>query len=84
MPARSEAQRRYLNAHFGHSWVKAHHFDNTGKLPARAGMKKNCCNAKAMAKHSGGSGKRPKMPAPKSTGKHHGEYFKGAARHLKG
>lgn len=35
MPAVSEAQRRMLNAHFGHAWVKAHHFDNKGKLPAR-------------------------------------------------
>jgi hypothetical protein len=36
MPAVSEAQRRFLNAHFGHEWAKEHHFDNTGKLPARA------------------------------------------------
>ena len=35
MPARSEAQRRYLNANMGHAWVKEHHFDNKGKLPAR-------------------------------------------------
>ena len=35
MPAVSEAQRRYLNATKGHSWVKAHHFDNAGKLPSR-------------------------------------------------
>lgn len=40
MPAKSEAQRKYLNAHFGHSWVKAHHFDNKGKLPGRVGRKK--------------------------------------------
>jgi hypothetical protein len=33
MPARSEAQRKYLNATFGHAWVKRHHFDNAGKLP---------------------------------------------------
>lgn len=33
MPAKSEAQRRYLFAHFGAAWVKAHHFDNPGKLP---------------------------------------------------
>lgn len=33
MPAVSEAQRRYLFAHFGAAWVKAHHFDNKGKLP---------------------------------------------------
>jgi hypothetical protein len=35
MPARSEAQRKLLNARFGHAWVKAHGFDNKGKLPAR-------------------------------------------------
>lgn len=35
MPARSEAQRRLLNAKFGHAWVKKHHFDNKGKLPER-------------------------------------------------
>lgn len=33
MPAKSEAQRRLLNARFGHQWVKRHHFDNKGKLP---------------------------------------------------
>jgi hypothetical protein len=33
MPAKSQAQREYLNAHFGHAWVKAHGFDNKGKLP---------------------------------------------------
>jgi hypothetical protein len=36
MPARSEAQRRYLNMKFGHAWTKRHHFDNKGKLPKRA------------------------------------------------
>jgi hypothetical protein len=33
MPARSEAQRRFLNARFGHAWTKEHGFDNKGKLP---------------------------------------------------
>lgn len=33
MPAKSQAQRAYLYAHFGPAWVKAHHFDNKGKLP---------------------------------------------------
>jgi hypothetical protein len=37
MPAVSQAQRGYLNAHFGHAWVKQHGFDNKGKLPAHAG-----------------------------------------------
>lgn len=39
MPAVSQAQRAYLNAHFGHAWVKVHHFDNKGKLPAHVGKK---------------------------------------------
>lgn len=33
MPARSQAQRGFLNARFGHDWVKEHDFDNKGKLP---------------------------------------------------
>ncbi len=40
MPAKSQAQRALLNAKFGHAWVKAHHFDNKGKLPAKVGKKK--------------------------------------------
>jgi hypothetical protein len=40
MPAVSERQRRYLNWKKGHRWVKAHHFDNKGKLPERVGKKK--------------------------------------------
>lgn len=33
MPAKSQAQRAYLEIHFGNQWVKAHHFNNKGKLP---------------------------------------------------
>lgn len=40
MPAKSEAQRRALNAKFGHAWVKRHHFDNKGPLPERVSKKK--------------------------------------------
>lgn len=40
MPAQSDAQRRYLNAKFGHAWVKKHHFDNSGDLPERKRRKK--------------------------------------------
>lgn len=39
MPARSEAQRRFLYARFGAAWVRAHHFDNPGPLPKRLGKK---------------------------------------------
>lgn len=38
MPVRSVAQSRYLNAKFGHAWVKAHGFDQSTKgLPSRVG-----------------------------------------------
>ena len=37
MPARSQAQRKLLYARFGAAWVRKHHFDNPGKLPARVG-----------------------------------------------
>jgi hypothetical protein len=36
MPAVSQAQRAYLNAKFGHAWVKKHGFDNKGRLPRHA------------------------------------------------
>lgn len=39
MPAKSQAQRKYLNAKFGHKWVKAHHFDNKGPLPKKVKAK---------------------------------------------
>ena len=40
MPAVSQAQRAYLNATKGHAWVKKHHFDNKGKLPAHVGKRR--------------------------------------------
>lgn len=36
MPAKSQAQRAFLNWKFGHEWVKRHGFDNKGKLPKHA------------------------------------------------
>ena len=36
MPAKSEAQRAYLFAHFGAAWVRRHHFDTPGPLPEHA------------------------------------------------
>jgi hypothetical protein len=41
MPAKSQAQRAYLNQKFGHAWVKRHHFDNSGKLPAHVSHPKH-------------------------------------------
>lgn len=55
MPAKSQAQRAYLNAKFGHEWVKRHHFDNPGKLPARVGGKKK--KPKKKRKRKGGYGR---------------------------
>lgn len=37
MPAKSEAQRKFLYATKGAAWVSRHHFNNRGKLPARVG-----------------------------------------------
>lgn len=54
MPAKSEAQRRYLAAKFGADWLRRHHFDNPGKLPARVGKKKK---AKRKRKRKGGYGR---------------------------
>lgn len=40
MPAVSKAQSRFLNAKFGHAWVKEHGFDNsTHGLPAYKGKR---------------------------------------------
>jgi hypothetical protein len=50
MPAKSQAQRELLNARFGHAWVKAHHYDNPGKLPAHVGRAKAVKNAKKNLK----------------------------------
>lgn len=55
-PARSEAQRKLLNARFGHAWVKRHHYDNEGPLPAKVGKKKS---KPAKAK------KKKEKPVPK-------------------
>lgn len=49
MPAKSEAQRRYLAAHFGPAWMRDHGYDNSGKLPARVGKGK-AVKKKAMPK----------------------------------
>jgi hypothetical protein len=36
MPAVSQQQRKFLFATKGAAWVRAHHFNNKGKLPMRA------------------------------------------------
>lgn len=40
MPAKSQAQRAFLNWKFGHDWTKEHHFDNKGKLPEHVAPKR--------------------------------------------
>jgi len=60
MPARSEAQRRYLNMRFGHDWVKKHGYDNKGKLPkhARSGSKQEDMVRQFMKRRRRGRTKR--------------------------
>lgn len=41
MPAVSQSQREYLFATKGKAWVKEHHFDNKGSLPAHVPKKKS-------------------------------------------
>jgi hypothetical protein len=40
MPSKSQAQRAWAFAVKGKAWAKKHHFDNKGKLPARASKKR--------------------------------------------
>ncbi len=40
MPAKSEAQRRFIYGVKGKKFAEAHHFDNKGKLPAKVKSKK--------------------------------------------
>jgi hypothetical protein len=49
MPAVSQAQRAYLNAKFGHAWVKKHGFDNKGRLPRHAKKRRHDAIAKALS-----------------------------------
>lgn len=55
MPAKSQAQRAYLNATFGHAWVKEHGFDQKGKLPYHVGGGKK--KSKRRKKRPGGYGR---------------------------
>ena len=50
MPAKSQSQRALLNAKFGHEWVKKHHFDNKGKLPAHVAKKSKSKGKKVVKK----------------------------------
>ncbi|MES2156077.1 MAG: hypothetical protein V4510_13165 [bacterium] len=76
MPAKSQAQRKLLNARFGHKWVVAHHFDNAGPLPARVGKKKKGPKMKGKKK-----GKAKAKGGKKSGGK--GLPFAGAVAQAK-
>lgn len=50
MPAVSQAQRGYLAHKFGPEWMKKHHYDNKGKLPAHVQRAKAVKNAKGNLK----------------------------------
>ena len=39
MPAKSRQQQKYLAWKFGPDWLKRHHFDTKGPLPARVKKK---------------------------------------------
>lgn len=56
MPATSQAQRRWVYGVKGKKWAKEHHFDNAGKLPARASKKKPKRKGKKKPKP------KPRMP----------------------
>lgn len=66
MPAKSQAQRALLNARFGHEWVKAHGFDNKGKLPAHV-SKGTEMKSKKKPKPKKAPAKRPKPKGKKSS-----------------
>lgn len=52
MPVRSKAQARYLYAHFGAAWVKAHHFDQeTANLPEHVAKATAAAKRKHRHKH---------------------------------
>jgi hypothetical protein len=50
MPAVSQAQRGYLAHKFGPEWMREHHYDNPGKLPAHVSRTKAVKNAKRNLK----------------------------------
>lgn len=52
MPARSQAQRAYLNMKFGHAWVVRHGFDNPGKLPAHVKKPRNDAVTQALMRRT--------------------------------
>lgn len=53
MPAKSEAQRRFIYGVKGKKFAEAHHFDNKGKLPAKVKPKAKKVKPKKTAKHRG-------------------------------
>lgn len=55
MPAVSQAQRKWAYGVKGKAWAEAHHFNNKGKLPARAGS-----SAKKKRKRKAGPRRRKK------------------------
>jgi hypothetical protein len=63
MPAKSQAQRGYLNAKFGHGWVVEHGFDNKGRLPAHVrGKRRPSARHSAVTAMLMAAGHHPKVP----------------------
>lgn len=58
MPAKSQAQRKFIYATKGAKFAKAHHFDNKGKLPAKAKGKVKVKKAKPKKTKSKPKGKK--------------------------
>lgn len=52
MPAKSQKQREFLYATKGAAWVKAHHFDNKGKLPEHVSDKSGNPHTAHKKRHS--------------------------------
>lgn len=51
MPAVSQAQRALLYATKGAAWVKAHHFNNDGPLPAHVSAAKKALSHRRRKRH---------------------------------
>lgn len=50
MPAKSEAQRKFLYATKGKKWVEKHGFDNKGKLPKHVKKTKKKAHRRSKGK----------------------------------
>lgn len=79
MPAKSEAQRRFIFGVKGAKFARAHHFDNPGKLPERVGKKVNYGTEKTTLPKF--AGKKKAKKGGKGHGKHKGQPMHGNGPH---